>query len=92
MKKAEEYIEEVGHGLYTSYNVKDEKNKFTEVMSEKRAVKAIKQAQIDAIDATINECTKHLVPTKRTGRFKHIVAKDSILSVADKLKKELNGI
>lgn len=84
MKKAEEYIEELGRDCYLPDGSLDKR-----VMSVEKAKRAIKQAQIDAIDATIDECTKRLVPTKRTGRFKHIIAKDSILSVADKLKEEL---
>jgi hypothetical protein len=56
MKKAEEYIAEIGHGLYTSYGVKDDNNKFTSVMSIENAIKAIRKAQEDAIREAVKAC------------------------------------
>jgi hypothetical protein len=99
MKKAEDFIEEIGHGLYTSYCVKNKNNEFTVVMSIENAKKAIKLAQKDAIRETVIICARNARTCDDLNSYcgntdseyppDIVVDKQSILKVAEKLIKEL---
>lgn len=89
MKKAEEYIEELGRDVYMPDGSLPDR-----LVSIHKAKIAIKNAQTDAIDATVKMCAGEVSTRKfKDGNVEYIVKyKHSILRVADKLKKELNGI
>lgn len=106
MKKADEYIEELGRSVTTL-----DGNISERVVSIEKARVAVKNAQIDAIDEAVKRCAENAKLTMKeeygeTSRIIHrnldrgstntseqdyyyYVNKDSILQVADKLKKEL---
>jgi len=88
MKKAEDYLKKANEFYRCNIRMEDV------YVNEEAALKAIKQAQIDAVDATVLKCSQE-ANVKWCGEFIEIpvntviVDKDSILQVAEQLKKEL---
>jgi len=87
MRKAEDYL---------NYFIPFEENSHT-YFERETAIKAIKQAQIEAIEETVNACAEAAnlsvrpIPRYNMGSpdYEYIVNKQSILSVADKIKAKL---
>jgi hypothetical protein len=84
MKKAEYYLDKFNHPFMVSVQMEDK------VVSEVAALQAIKQAQIDAIEATVKLCADNVcmrwIPFTD---HDYEVDEQSILNCAEILKKEL---
>lgn len=88
MKKADEYLKKALTNTHWNY--------LEHVMNSGRCypdlIKAIKAAQIDAIDEAVKKCAENVEHKwdERTDTELFDIDKESILQVAEELKKELD--
>lgn len=91
MKKAEDYLKP--YKKYLVEGIDGYKNISGDGMFIGDVENAIKQAQIDAIDAAVKMCAEevetHSMWEEDSQTYYESIDKESILQVADKLKKEL---
>lgn len=92
MKKAEDYLEEEVDKLHYSDQPYFDNGIYDG--NSKAIISAIKAAQLDAIEATVKLCAENVAvecteAVGVKGMYLFGINKQSILSVADKLKSEL---